>query len=110
MDNLTRWYAFTLHNDWEEKILIQCYCKVLNVSSAEWRDLGAIILVQLSKPQYLELNTMYKHYCNQWANELQHLWLAFINVNDLFSESTPELPMPEDDLLEDMIQRVGNRI
>lgn len=102
-------YAFILRNEWEEKLFIQCYCKVLNTDAASYRSLGRIAMAALSKPQYIELKTVYQRYCKEWEIELRHLWLAFINVHDIFAPDTPTVDIPSEqlELLAEHIQQIG---
>lgn len=66
-------------------------------------------MIELTKPQYIELNAMYKHYRQQWSLELEHYWIAFINVYDLFAENTPTIPIPTDQIesMATMIPMIG---
>ena len=84
----TKRYEFRYKSKWEKDILVQCYCRVLNVGSMRYSQRGrGRLVMELDFFQFLELDAIYTHHVTLYKQELELFSVAFITKHRLVSDT-----------------------
>ena len=88
---------FRTPKEWDAELLSQCASKVLNVKTLSWIPNKSKTRIELflTEVEATQLRLLYKVYREQWYEEVEVLFKAFIHKHNLFSNQ-PAKSRPAD--------------
>jgi hypothetical protein len=83
-------------DDFERRILMQIYGKVLNTDKVQVINKEGNIVFLLTRFQEEQMRDLFRVYSKAWKEEVEMFFSAFVQKNEIFPETPPESDTPDD--------------